>query len=532
MYWGQAWTAPWGAPDNLVNRFAFDPLADGRSAVLRFTPAQGFGAGWFEIYLQDALAAHFFAAEGAEAAVAVNLPAAAALDPAPLGFALYGLGGWPMPPFSLLPVHLAATAADRGRRVRLNWPAAPLADAIHGDAANQTGAWNLAGVRRNGNVGRVPDSLTRGRLFWTLTAAAGLRTLTLYLDAAQQRPVAQGSLTGDGTLTLAPIGGSGLSGAVTVAYTADVLSGAWIDLRWPARTLVFANGGAGALDFDAPCAVVLDNGRDDSFTWLSDELAAGSWDFCLRTESDTGVASTNTAVQVSCSIAPPPEPPGLPTFLSGTAATGLTFQFAASPTAGATYRLYRSAAPELAPDTSAPDATAAAGATTILSSPLTGGAGVYTFLLAAVTADGESLNAQTVALELDGAGAVLSPAPPSPQIHDFGAAGRVLTAAARFLPADAEPGAAAVAYVDFYLAAEGIAIDWNTPAASIAPLAGVNGWLEAVATLPAAAGDGWVQLAARCRTAAGLRDGNTAVRWVFLSALAPASPAPAAALIR
>lgn len=535
MYWGQPWTAPWGAPDNTVRHLAVQPLADGRSLALQFAAAAGFGDSWQQVYLQDRLAAHFFAPECVNVTVPVLLPAAIALQAAPVGFALYGVGGWACSPFSLRTVHLTATAADRGRRARLTWAAAPAFDAVHGDTAAQLSGWALTGVDRHRHVDRVADQPTRGRLYWTLIDTAGARTVTLFADAALLQPVATGSRSGDGLVTLTAVGDSGLTGAVTVAYTADVVAAAWIDLRWPARYDLFANAGAGAIEFDAPFAVIRDNGRDTACTWVSAELLAGSWDFCLRAVSDTGVAATNTAVQASLTVTLPPEPPGLPVYLSGDAATGLTFQFAPSPTVGATYRLYRSAAPDRTPDTSTPDAIAGSGASQIASTALTGGAGRYSFLLVAVAAAGpaaESLNVATVVVDLAADGSVVPPRPPAPHIDQLRIAGRDLAVRARFHSADAAAGAAAVTAVDFYLAAETAAIDWNAPAASAAPVAQLDGWQQAAADLPTAPADGWHQLAARCRTAAGDRDGNTAVRWVYLNAAAPAVVTPVAALIR
>lgn len=61
-----------------------------------------------------------------------------------------------------------------------------------------------------------------GRYFVKLYDTAGTRTVELYRDSARTTElVAQGSRVGDGTITLAAVGGSGLTGSVDVVYTGN-----------------------------------------------------------------------------------------------------------------------------------------------------------------------------------------------------------------------------------------------------------------------------------------------------------------------
>ena len=69
-----------------------------------------------------------------------------------------------------------------------------------------------------------------GTLYFSIADAAGTRTVALFSDDAGAVKVAQGSLLGDGDITLAEVGGSGLSALVTLTYTGDVAVG-------PANTL-------------------------------------------------------------------------------------------------------------------------------------------------------------------------------------------------------------------------------------------------------------------------------------------------------
>jgi hypothetical protein len=85
-----------------------------------------------------------------------------------------------------------------------------------GDTANQLSAWALSGM-----AGRT--------LYWQLAdVGAGLARVRLALEAAMTNIVAQGTLAiaAPGTLTLAAVNNSGVSGTVVLAYTADDTDGA------------------------------------------------------------------------------------------------------------------------------------------------------------------------------------------------------------------------------------------------------------------------------------------------------------------
>jgi len=96
-----------------------------------------------------------------------------------------------------------------------------------GDGANQLSNWSLSGaVKRKGNEDSSGDlsdgnSDYYGVYYVKLYDTAGTRTVELYQDSGLTTMVASGSRVGDGTITLAQAGGSGLSGSVDVAYTGD-----------------------------------------------------------------------------------------------------------------------------------------------------------------------------------------------------------------------------------------------------------------------------------------------------------------------
>lgn len=70
-------------------------------------------------------------------------------------------------------------------------------------------------------VGGTALNTDDGWLYGSLSDATGTRTVNLYSDSARSVLVASGSKAGDGEITLAEVSSSGLSGKITVTYTAD-----------------------------------------------------------------------------------------------------------------------------------------------------------------------------------------------------------------------------------------------------------------------------------------------------------------------
>jgi len=89
------------------------------------------------------------------------------------------------------------------------------ADAVTeaGDASNQLSAWTLfgSGVQTLG---------------WELTDSGGDYTVALFSNTNHDKVVATGTRTGNGALFLYPVNGSGISGSVTIAYSADDIDAA------------------------------------------------------------------------------------------------------------------------------------------------------------------------------------------------------------------------------------------------------------------------------------------------------------------
>ncbi len=84
-----------------------------------------------------------------------------------------------------------------------------------GDVSTQLSNWLFYGV--------TGDNTNAGILYWSLANVTTTRTVSVYKSATKTAGnlVAQGSRTGDGSITLSAQNSSGLTGTVTVAFTVD-----------------------------------------------------------------------------------------------------------------------------------------------------------------------------------------------------------------------------------------------------------------------------------------------------------------------
>lgn len=83
------------------------------------------------------------------------------------------------------------------------------------DLGGQLSNWSLYGL----DLGVNTDE--DGKLYVELSDLGGTREVLLYSDSAKSLLVAEGTRLGDGTVTLAEVASSGLSGSVRVDYTSD-----------------------------------------------------------------------------------------------------------------------------------------------------------------------------------------------------------------------------------------------------------------------------------------------------------------------
>lgn len=110
-------------------------------------------------------------------------------------------------------------------RLDQNWPGDRFV--IADDAGKQLGQLSLSGL--------TAANTTLYDLWWNLSRANDLTTLSLYKEAAKTTLVGQGTLAAaTGTMTIEAVGGSGITGSVHVDYSADdtgasnkITSGTW-----------------------------------------------------------------------------------------------------------------------------------------------------------------------------------------------------------------------------------------------------------------------------------------------------------------
>ncbi len=131
-------------------------------------------------------------------------------------------------------------AASVGKTVNGSFTTSSEFIETYGDSGQLT-SWILTGLERYSTL--RPDGIrkTEAECDVTLTNSGSVRTVTLLLNGVT---LASGSLTGDGSITLAEVDGSGVSGTVTVAYSADITSGAYVTKRYAAFYTVTLTGSA------------------------------------------------------------------------------------------------------------------------------------------------------------------------------------------------------------------------------------------------------------------------------------------------
>ncbi len=114
-------------------------------------------------------------------------------------------------------------------------------------------------------------------------------TFTRWYDG--NRLVAEGSRIGDGAVTCDEVDGSGLSITATMAYTGDVIRGAaFIDLKWPALYKIFHS--TSAIVYSGPAQGEVEDSGGVDFNYISNVLAAGSYNYNVVAVDDEGDAET------------------------------------------------------------------------------------------------------------------------------------------------------------------------------------------------------------------------------------------------
>jgi len=381
-----------------------------------------------------------------------------------------------------------------------------------GDAANQLSSWSITGtgVARGGASFDWINGRT-GRLYVYLRGSGFHRYVYVYRDSAMASAdlVMYGARNNDGAITLAQQNASGLSGSVTVAYTADTTA-IKMDWSFPLQYSVRWDNKTGTI-IETDLAVLTDDNllgtADLPFRWSSPVLTAGAYKFRVDCLDDAGNRKTGTEVNVTVDLAPNAVSALALVYNPATRLATLTWVDPVdADLASLSVRQFLSTA--VPPD--APTASVAVGTKTWVSGVLTGPA-IYNFRVNALDAGGnEELSSLTLTLELDAANNQVNPRPNAP----FSLAVTPLAAGKFQVVADYDQrGEAAVAtHVHFFHdAGLGAGVDWTTVIAQ-ADLAALGETKRATYAESAAFADGTtVVWGARAVTAGGVDDGGTAL---------------------
>lgn len=327
---GLATTAPAGAHEDQLQTVALVDSGDGISALLTVTPATGYGNQYF-VVVCDGIPEVRYISEGATARFSVVYDTSYSEHVV----SVIPNGDWP----DLDDIDYALVQQeymeDKGKNVLIRWdPVIEVAD-TDGDNA-QFASWSLSGLVR-GYTGRA-ISPTELELDVILSTVAGVHTVQL---AVGEQVLAQGSITGDGTVTLSEVDASGLSATVALTYSGDLALGtAMLRVRYAASYQVHC---ATSLSFPrTPELVVYDSGVETKLSGVIKALPAGTYNYVVRAVSNTGVSGTN-ATAGTIIVPGRPDPVDSVVYSSG-GYSDTVIEWVGSTTSGATYRIYDSGA--------------------------------------------------------------------------------------------------------------------------------------------------------------------------------------------
>ncbi|MCP4639457.1 MAG: hypothetical protein GY851_03440 [bacterium] len=210
------------------------------------------------------------------------------------------IGWWgEVPGGALVDLVRAYLEDDTAVALEVEIPHLSTARAAYNDSA-QFSSWTLTGLRRFTNCERVENWTTRASLGIVLEdEGSSVYALELYNGAEL---VASGSRTGNGSITITEDNDSGVSGSVTVAYSADLAltDNAYVVSTWAASFSVY--------DSSDLLAYKPDDGRANRLMKRIDDLAADSYSIRLKSTSDLGQVSAFGSADAATigTVAPPP----------------------------------------------------------------------------------------------------------------------------------------------------------------------------------------------------------------------------------
>lgn len=387
MYYSMVYGA-YGDPDYHIKDMRVESTASGLSVSIY--PAANLGDTYYQVYVNNVFAAVIYCPEGRYSET-VTVPAPVASE--------YQVTAFRIGSNSTIDMSDFARIYDVGSSfVTANWS---WDYEIIGTADSDFfSSWSLTGI----TVSRVlPGSKpTRGNIPVSMTVSGGTATITL-------GNLAQGSGAVGGSVTLSAINSSGVSGSVTVDALATTESST-LSVRWPRSMSILRD------TVSPPTTEVasVPYNNLDTASYV-DSVSPDTYYYAFRAVSDTddvGDASSPETVVVSGA----PEPPTDIAYSSGNAAATV-IGWTVSDTVGATYNVYFQNIDDPYMDTGAATQTEIAGSTSTTLPAVTGYPGIARVIIRSESAGIEEKNIETVTLEYDASGNIVSARPNIPEIE-------------------------------------------------------------------------------------------------------------------
>lgn len=401
---GYPTSLPPGGHDDFLLDFIVSDTGTGAGATVTMTPATGYGDNYWALVCDGAVQQVVYLAEGQTLTKTVFYDATRTVH----SVSAAPMGQWETADGIDVVVQEMYFTVDKGRMVQIDIDAVIETVEAYGDSG-QFSAWSLAGLARYTTGRPYGGRMTEEQIDITLENSGGTYTVTLSLNGYN---IAQGSRVGNGVVTLTAQNSSGVSGSVTLAFTAVIAEGdAYAVARW-AKTYSVVIG--------LLSTTVYDTGLGNALTAILGPFAAGTYNWSNTAVSDTGV--NGTAQTGTVTVPGRPEPPAALTYVSGNCGTApatpaTTISFTAATTPGATYRIYDS---ELNMptdfDTVAATHIAGTGTLTQLLPVIAIGAGIRRVVVESVNGGIESGVRQLLMLEYDASGNIVLP---RPNVPDF-----------------------------------------------------------------------------------------------------------------
>ena len=431
------------------------------------------------------------------------------------------LGDWGSGSFDVT-IQQMVFEALRGNRLNITCQGTPayIAYQTNIGTITQLTNWNLTGVDRFNTSRPVLGRPTYAQLDLTLSNSGSTRTVVLALNGVIQ---STGSITGNGTITMTGL----ITGTVDIVYTADVLTNGFLVVDFPQQyNIYFSQTMFTSMTFPAqPNGKIRDDGQEDSYTFISDIVDAGTWYVTVRQVDSESKESTNIDNIPIISFTPPANP-GTPFYAAGNWAN-TNLKAKASTTSGATYFVYDSGVDgplTLQSDTPAVTMGTQTGIFNIVLPPLTDPlfTGQRAILLHSVKAGIESANVDILTIEYLNGNVVL-PRPNSPaSTNRVKVNGRALTANYSYSTVNQ---AVAPASVAIFIYAVGSTPNYASPQGTASTQAAFGASISGSVT-GTVSSDGIYYYEVRAVSALGMQDTGTVVYGPLeLSNATPPAPA-------